>query len=158
MAKPKLPALPFIRSSLSQGLGPTDTYRQYAATVKANDWRGMRAQDFYRLYHETNNVRATVKETMSSPPNTIPSQIAKRGTITARGYGQWVGIHQRTRGENDYIFTPFLVKTGKPITPAEAEARALDWLEQQPDEYNRVTLAVGYLTTEQFIPGYRYDE
>lgn len=158
MAKPRLPALQFIRSKLSEGAGPTQTYREYAATVKANDWRGMRAQDFYRLYHETRNVRESVRETMSSPPNTVPSRIEKRGTITARGFGQWVGIHQRTRGEQDYIFTPFLVKTAKPITPAEAEARAAEWLEQQPDEYNRVVLGVGYLTTEQFIPGYRYDE
>jgi len=34
----------------------------------------------------------------------------------------------------------------------------MSFLEEQPDEYNRVTLAVGYLNAEHFLPGYQYDE
>jgi hypothetical protein len=153
VAKPKLPALQFIRASITNGLGPSNTYDQYNATVKANDWRGMRKQDFLRLYSETVNVRESVRESMNAPRQTVPSVIEKRDTMTARGYGTWVGIHQRTSGENDYIFTPFLIKSNAPITPEEAENRALDYLQQQPDEYNRVIIGVGYLSTERFIPG-----
>lgn len=158
MAKPKFPALQFIRQSISNGVGASNTYDQYLAIVKANDWRGMRKQDFLRLYSQTVNVRESVKQSMNAAPNTVPATIERRGTINARGYGQWVGIHQRTAGQSDYIFTPFLIKTAKPITPAEAEARALAYLDEQPDEYNRVIIAVGYLSTEHFIPGYTYEE
>lgn len=158
MAKPKLPALQFIRQSISQGLGASTTYDQYLATVKANDWRGMRKQDFLRLYSQTVNVRESVRENMNQPRNTVLAEPEKRGTVNATGYGQWVGIHQRTQGQADYIFTPFLVKTSVPITPEEAEQRAMDYLDQEPDVYNRVLLGVGYLTTEHFIPGYTYDD
>lgn len=158
MAKPKLPALQFIRQSISNGLGASQSYDQYLATVKANDWRGMRKQDFLRLYSQTVNVREAVREQMNAPRQTVPSVVEKRGTVNATGYGQWVGIHQRTSGQADYIFTPFLIKTAQPITPEEAEQRALAYLDEQPDEYNRTTIAVGYLSTEHFIPGYQYDE
>lgn len=158
MAKPKLPALQFIRQSITAGLGASQTYDQYLATVKANDWRGMRKQDFLRLYSQTVNVRQAVREQMNAPRNVVPSTIEARGTINARGYGTWVGIHQRSSGQSDYIFTPFLIKSNVPITPEEAEQRALDFLDQQPDEYNRTTIGVGYLSTEHFIPGYQYDQ
>jgi hypothetical protein len=158
VAKPKLPALPFIRSSITQGLGASQAYDQYLATAKANAWRGMRKQDFLRLYSETVNVRESVRQNMHAPRKTVPSNIEKRGTISARGYGTWVGIHQRTSGESDYIFTPFLIKSNAPITPEEAEQRAIDYLDQDPDVYNRVLIGVGYLNTEHFIPGYQYEE
>lgn len=158
MAKPKFPALQFIRQSITGGIGASQTYNQYLAIVKANDWRGMRKQDFLRLYSETVNVREAVRDSMNAPRNVRPSNVEKRGTINARGYGTWVGIHQRTTGQSDYIFTPFLIKTNTPITPEEAEQRALAYLDEQPDEYNRTTIAVGYLSTEHFIPGYTYDE
>ncbi len=153
MAKPKLPALTFIRQSITAGLGASQTYDQYLATVKANDWRGMRKQDFLRLYSQTVNVREAVKESMNAPRNVPPSNPEKRDTIKARGYGTWVGIHQRTSGESDYIFTPFLIKSNAPITPEEAEQRAAAYIDQQPDEYNRVVMGIGYLTTERFVPG-----
>jgi hypothetical protein len=158
VAKPKLPALQFIRQSITNGLGASSTYDQYLATVKANDWRGLRKQDFLRLYSQTVNVRESVRDSMNAPRSSKPSRIETRGTINARGYGTWVGIHQRTSGQADYIFTPFLIKSTVPITPEEAEARALAYLDEQPDEYNRTTIGVGYLSTEHFIPGYQYDE
>jgi hypothetical protein len=158
MAKPKFPALQYIRQSITNGVGASNTYDQYLAIVKANDWRGMRKQDFLRLYSQTVNVREGVKAQMNAPRELVPSTIETRGTINARGYGTWVGIHQRTAGQADYIFTPFLIKSHKPITPEEAEGRALAYLDEQPDEYNRVTLAVGYLNTEQFVPGYQYEQ
>lgn len=158
MAKPKYDALQYIRQSISNGVGASQTYNSYLSIVRANDWRGMRKQDFLRLYSQTVNVREAVRDSMNAPRTTVPSVIESRGTINARGYGTWVGIHQRTAGQSDYIFTPFLIKTNKPITPEEAEGRALAYLDEQPDEYNRVTIGVGYLSTEHFIPGYQYDE
>ena len=152
MAKPIFPALPFIRASITSGLGPSQTYDQFLAIVKANEWRGMRKQDFLRLYSQTVNVRESVKVSQYAQRNAIPSTIENRDTIRARGYGQWVGIHMRTAGQNDYIFQPYLVKTAEPITPERAEQVARDFVETQADEYNRVIIGVGYLSTERFIP------
>lgn len=118
----------------------------------------MRRQDFLRLYSETLAVRDDVADAMDRPKGVIPSgdAIKIRTTEYATGYGTWVSIYQRTRGQDDLIQTPFLIKTAQPITPQEAEQRAQWYLEQEePDVYNRITLAVTYTGTNQFVPRVR---
>jgi hypothetical protein len=110
------------------------------------------------LYSETLAVRDDVAEAMDRPKNVVPSAdaIKERTTEYATGYGTWVSIYQRTRGQNDLIHTPFLIKTNTPISPAEAEQRALWFLEQEePDVYNRITLGVTYTGTNLFTPRQR---
>lgn len=150
----KLPALPYIRSTVSQGLSANQSYRQYQSLARSQDLEGMRRQDYLRLYSETVAIRGQAATAMGRPKNTVPAadEIISRSTVNARGYGQWVAIYQRTSGTGDFYHTPFLIKTNEPITPEEAEARALAYLDQQPDEYNRVTLGVGYMGTERFNP------
>jgi len=53
-------------------MGASQTYDSYLAIVKANAWRGMRKQDFLRLYSQTVNVRAGVAEQMNAPRNVVP--------------------------------------------------------------------------------------
>jgi len=92
---------------------------------------------------------------MDRPKNVVPASedIIKRTTEYATGYGTWVSIWQRTRGQDDLIHTPFLIKTAQPITPEEAEQRAQWYLEQEdPDVYNRTTLGVAYTGTNEFVP------
>lgn len=154
----KLPALPFVRSSVTQGLSANQAYRDYRLTAGEQGLRGMRRQDFLRLYSETLAVRDDVAEAMDRPKNVVPSAdaIKERTTEYATGYGTWVSIYQRTRGQNDLIHTPFLIKTNTPISPAEAEQRALWFLEQEePDVYNRITLGVTYTGTNLFTPRQR---
>lgn len=150
----KLPALPFVRSSVTQGLSASESYRQYQQLARENDLRGMRRQDYLRIYSETMAARGNAARAMQQPKDRVPTtdEIVNRSTVRAKGYGQWVAIYQRTSGQNDFMHMPFLVKTSEPITPEEAEARALEFLSQQPDEYNRVTIGVGYMGTEEFNP------
>lgn len=151
---PKLPALPFVRQSVSQGLSANQAYRDYRSLAGEQGLRGMRRQDFLRLYSETRDVRADVADAMDRPKDVVPSgsDIIERTTEYATGYGTWVSIYQRTRGMDDLIHTPFLIKTAEPITPAEAEQRAQWFLEQEePDVYNRITLGVAYTGTNRFV-------
>lgn len=150
----KLPALPYVRNGVTQGLSANAAYRDYQTTARENDLQGMRRQDFLRMYSQTVNSRAQVQDAMAAPKDQVAGglDVPLRNTVNATGYGHWVGIHQRSRGESDYIFTPFLVKSREPMTPAAAEARALDFLQTAPDEYDRVTLGVVYMGAEQFQP------
>lgn len=150
----KLPALPYVRTGVTEGLSANAAYRHYQDTAHSQDLTGMRRQDFLRLYSHTISVRARALEAMQAPKD-LPAggmDIPVRPTINVTGYGHWVGIHQRTRGESDYIFTPYLVKANAPMTPADAEGRALEFLQQAPDMYDRVTLGVVYMGAEQFQP------
>lgn len=150
----KLPALPYVRTGVTQGMSANATYRQYQALARENGLQGMRRQDFLRLFSFTLNSRARVLEGMNAPKDLVAGgmTVPERPTINATGYGHWVGIHQRTRGQSDYIFTPFLVKSNTPMTPAEAEQRALDYLAVAPDVYDRVTTGVSFMNIEQFTP------
>ncbi len=150
----KLPALPYARSGVTQGLSANAAYRNYQDTAHAQDLRGMRRWDFLRIYSETRASRARVGDAMQQPKDQRPSadQIVQRTTINARGYGQWVMIYQRTSGQTDFMKSLFLIKTHAPITPGEAERRALDFLTDDENTYNRVTLGIGYVGTEQFNP------
>ena len=150
----KLPALPYVRRGVTEGKSANATYREYQTTAKDNGLQGMRRQDFLRMFSATLNSRAGVLDALNAPKDEpaggLPIPI--RPTVNARGYGHWVGIHQRTVGESDYIFTPFLVKSNTPMTPAQAEQRALEYLDQAPDVYNRTTIGVAYMGAEQFQP------
>lgn len=151
----KLPALPFVRSSVSRGLSANHAYRDYRVTAGEQGLRGMRRQDFLRLYSETRDARDTTAQAMDAPKNVIPSGdlITRRTTEYATGYGTFVNIYQRTRGQDDLIHTPYLIKSREPITPAQAEQRALWYLEQEePEVYDRVTLGVSYAGTNLFVP------
>jgi hypothetical protein len=150
----KLPALPFVRSSVTQGLSANASYRQYSTLARDNGLQGMRRQDYLRVYSETLASRGNAARALTQPKDRPPTndEIVNRSTVNARGYGQWVAIYQRTSGQDDFMHMPFLVKTREPITPAEAEARALDYLNQEPDAYDRVTIGVGYMGTEHFTP------
>lgn len=150
----KLAALPYVRSGVTQGLSANAAYRNYQDTAHSQDLQGTRRQDFLRLYSETRASRARVGDAMQQDKDALPAgdQIQKRTTINARGFGQWVMIYQRTGGQADFMKTPFLIKSNQPITPAEAEARARDYLSDDENAYNRVTLGVGYAGTEQYFP------
>lgn len=148
----RIPPLPFVRSGVSQGWSANQAYRHYQSTAQDAGVQGVRRQDFLRLYSETIALRGLAAEAIDMPKDQLPTRIEPRGTRRATGYGHWVAIYQRTSGSSDLLLQPFLVKSREPLTPAEAEARAREYLDKEPERYNRVTLGVGYLGTEQFVP------
>lgn len=149
----KLPILPYARKSITEGLSANRAYRNYRAAAGELGERGVRRQDFLRIYSETLAARERDVAGMDRPKNTVPSadEIQTRTGVRARGYYTWVSIYQRTKGQDDLIHTPFAIRSNQPITPAEAEQRAMWWLEnEEPDVYNRMTLGVTYTHTDFF--------
>jgi hypothetical protein len=148
-----LDALRYVRTGVSQGWSANRAYRHYSSEAHSNDLTALRRQDFLRLYSETRALRGQAAEAIGQPRGEIPTTIQPRGTRFTSGYGQWVHIYQRPSGETDLLHKVFLVKSNNPITPEEAEAQALQWAREGESQYNYVTLGVGYMGTEQFIPG-----
>lgn len=150
----KLPALPYVRAGLSQGLSANAAFRDYRTQARENGLSANRRQDFLRLYSQTSRLRGQAAEAIDAPKD-VPGgglRPVQRDTEQARGFGHWVAIFQRTSGTSDFISTPFLIKSATLLTPAEAEARALAYLEQEPDTYNRTTLGVTFTGVERFAP------
>jgi hypothetical protein len=104
------------------------------------------------LHSETLNLRGNAAEAIKAPKDQIPTTIAPRGTEHVSGHGTWVSVYQRSSGETDLIHMPYLVKSHQPITPEEAEQQVVEYLQREPDKYNRVTLGIGYVGTEKFMP------
>lgn len=151
---PKIPALPYVRSGVSQGLSANAAYRNYQTNARESGATGMRRQDFLRLYSQTRNLRSQATELIDAPKNIINGGVtpAQRDTVYAKGNGYWVAVYQRTQGEEDFMVTPYLLKTHEQLTPAEAERRVGAFLTESEDVYNRVVLGVGLVGIEQFNP------
>lgn len=157
---PKIPALPFIRSGISQGWSGRQAYREFQALAKemtaetGERYVTMRMHDFQRLYTQTLVHRQDIVNAITRPVDRLPlgPEVNIRNTERATGYGTWVVLSQRTRGESDFIQTPYLIKSAQPITPQEAIDRVMQFAERDENNYNRVTLSVMYTGTERFIP------
>lgn len=148
-----LDALRYVRTGVSQGLSANASYRHYRTVAQENDFTSLRRQDYLRLYSETRALRGQAATAIDAPRNQVPTEIQQRSTRLASGYGQWVHIYQRPSGETDLLHKVFLVRSNDPLTPEQSEAQALQWAREGESSYNYVTLGVGYMGTEQFIPG-----
>lgn len=151
---PRLPALPYARAGVTEGLSANQIYSGYQAISRAEGLTGMRRQDFLRLVSEVRASRGNISGAMQAPKNVTPSapDIANRTTVRARGYGTWVTAWQRSKGQSDFMEQRFLIKSDEPITPAEAERRTGTMLANNDDIYDRVTLGVTYTGTEFYTP------
>ena len=148
----RLPAIPYVRNGVSQGWSANRAYQHYRDQAREAEATGLRRQDFLRLYSETRALRGLAEQAIQAPRHLPPETIEPRSTRFTSGYGSWVHIYQRASGETDLLHKVFLVKSADPITPEEAEQQALEWAQAGEDSYNYVTLGVGYMGTEQFIP------
>jgi hypothetical protein len=148
----KLSALPRVRAGVTEGLSANESYQRYQDEAHENDLQGMRRQDYLRLYSQTRELRELGQEAIRWEKDVLPPKTVDRNTEYSTGYGQWVMIYQRTIGESDMIQMPYLIRSNEPLTPEEAEQRALGYLERNPDDYDRRTLGVGYVGTERFVP------
>lgn len=150
----KLPALQWIRRDVSSGLSANASYREYTAASAEAGAEGMRRQDFLRLYSETVNARGRVSAAVAAPKTELPSRdiIAQRTKAGRGGYGSWVMVYQRTKGESDLVAEPWLLRSDELLTPEEAERRVGSAIAQNPYEYPRVVIGIGYVGTDEYNP------
>lgn len=151
----KLPALPWIRSGVTQGLSANASYRAFQQAAHADGLQGLRRQDYLRLYGETRSARGTTAQAVSAPRDVLPSSelINRRSTVNKSGYGSWVMVYQRNKGETEIIKSPWLIRSNELLTPMEAERRAGEAIAQNPYEYDRTLVGVGYIGTDQYVVG-----
>lgn len=148
----KLPALPFIRRSVTAGLSANQSYREFQETARGQGLQGLRRQDYLRLYSETRTARGAAATAVSMPRDVLPSpeQINRRTYGAKTKYGSWVMIYQRAKGETDIIAQPWMIGSDELITPEEAERRAGAAIASNPYEYDRTLLGIGYIGTDQY--------
>jgi hypothetical protein len=150
----KLPALPFIRAGLSQGLNQADTLRQYRAAAAEAGLTGMRTHDFQRLYNEIGALRGQAGQAIEAPKDIPGGGLQPRpwSTQDKSGFIHWVSIYQTERATGALIHMPYAIKSDRILTPAEAEQRTLDFLSTQPDNYNRRTIGVTFSGLAELQP------
>jgi hypothetical protein len=148
----KLPALQWVRSGVTQGLSANESYRQFQAAARAEGLQGLRRQDYLRLYSETRNARGRVPAAIAYPKNQLPDRtiIAPRTKAGRGGYGSWVMVYQRTSGETDLIGSPWLLRSDELMTPEEAERQVGTYIANNPYEYDRVVIGIGYVGTDAY--------
>jgi hypothetical protein len=150
----KLPALPIIRADVTQGLSANASYRKFQAEAAEGGLQGLRRQDYLRLYSETLNARGRVAAAVSAPKDLIPGRenITQRSKAGRQGYGTWVMVYQRTKGETDLIAQPWLLRSDELMTPQEAERQVGSYIANNPYEYDRVLIGIGYAGTDAYQP------
>lgn len=156
----KLPALPSVRSGVAQGLSANESYRQFQATARENGLQGLRRQDYLRLYSETRTAIGRAAAAAAAPRDVLPSGelISDLSTFGKTGYVSWVNVYQRVPGETELIRTPWQIRSDELITPEEAERRAGQAIAQNPYDYERTLVGLGYAGTTRLVPGLAYDE
>ena len=150
----QLPALPWVRSGVTQGLSANESYRRFQQAARSEGLQGLRRQDYLRLHSETLGARGRSGLAIGAPRNELPSQELQspRTTERASGYGSWVMVYQRAKGETEIIQQPWLIRSNELITPEEAERRVGEAIAQNPYEYDRTLIGVGYVGTDVYIP------
>lgn len=151
----RLPALPFVRSSVTQGLSASESYRRFVSTAHEQGLTGIRRQDYLRLYSETRAARGTTGAAMAAPRDALPSPelINRRTTHHTTGYGSWVMVYQRPTGGGETFKQPWLIRSSELLTPAEAERRVGQFIAENPYNYGRTVTGIGYMGTDEYTPG-----
>lgn len=150
-----LPALPFIRSSVSQGLSGNEAYRRFVATAHEQGLTGIRRHDFTRLYSQTRAARGRMGEAMGAPRDVLPSpEMISPGRGESRHrFISWVMTYQREVGGTEITQEPWAVGSEELLTPEEAERRIGEAVANSPQSYPRRFLGAVYTGTDDFTLG-----
>ena len=150
----KLPALPYVRRGVTQGLSANEAYRRFQQTARAEGLQALRREDFLRLYSETRAARGRSAAAAAHPKTELPTPelISPRTKTGRKGYGSWVMVYQRTKGERDLIAMPWLLRSDELLTPEDAESRVGVYIATNPYEYDRVVIGIGYVGTDRYGP------
>jgi hypothetical protein len=162
----KIPALPYVRSGVSNGLSANATLRMYQqAAQQASVEIGERvtAMDrtaFLRLYSQTRSLRANVQAAMNAPKDQPAGGLPAipRDTVRATGYGNWATVYVREIG-SPYVEPLYhLIRSQSPLTPQEVEDQVIAAFEEYvTDKHGTLqghfVEGVSYTGTELFTPG-----
>lgn len=129
---PQIPALPFIRGAITQGLSGNQAYRQYQALAREQTaatgerWSGMRRNTFQVLYSQTRAIRQNVPSAIEAPKDKVPEadDIDARSYRHGKGYLNWATVFVRAPGTNDVEPYFHAIRSEEPLTPGETEQRA----------------------------------
>lgn len=115
---------------------------------------GMRRQDFLRLFSQTRRLRDQSSDLLDAPKDLAHGGVIPqpRDTVRTRGYGYWVAVYQRSVGQQDFMSSPYLIKSFTPLTPEEAERRVQSYITESEEKYDRKVLGVGLVGVEEFQP------
>lgn len=161
----KLPALPFVRAGVSEGLSANQAFRQYQAAAReataqtGQPYTASRRTVFLQMYSEARMARQRIGQALNAPKDIPGGGLTpqQRTTQFATGYGNWVSIFHRPIGSAEVERFYYLAKSSQPLTPAEAEARArADFEAAAQNEhgtvYRSVIEGVIFTGVEQYNP------
>lgn len=150
-----LPAMPWVRSGLSQGLSANAALGAFRQAAQEQGLSAIRRQDFLRLYSATRSAREATREAMAADRTSAPDQgIIREMPLSAEeGYGSWVMVYQRQTGGSEPFQQPWLLKSEELLTPEEAERRVGELIAQNPYDYGRTVTGVQYIGTDHYTPG-----
>lgn len=152
----KLPALPYIRRGVTEGLSANASYREFQAAAHAEGLTGIRRQDYLRMYAQTIASRATLSQALSHPKTDLPTpdMIKPRRSTVKRGYLSWVQIYTRPTGGAGLDEQRWAIRSDEPLTPEEAERRAGMAIAQNPYDYETTIVGIGYIGTQELSPDF----
>lgn len=163
---PSVPALPFIRSAISQGQSANAAYRAMRSAVAqltdetGEQFTGMRRSTFLETYSATVALRARVPEALTQPKDEIPfgGDIPDRPTVRHTGYGNWAIAFSRERGSNEVLSEFYYQRTEAPLTPQQIEDMAeQDFLASSQTQHGSkagfVFLGATFVGAEKLVPG-----
>lgn len=139
---PKLPALPWIRAGIAQGLSGREAYRRYFATVTSlssetgETWHGVRTYTFQQQYSQIRQARGNVPAAMAAPKTepggglpVPPRQVTRPG-----GYLNWGVGFVRVIGTSAVDMTIHAIRSQQLLTPQEVENRIRQMIEDSAQE------------------------
>lgn len=114
---------------------------------------------FQQMYSQALAARAQIADALTAPKDQPGGGLTPvtRSTVRASGYGNWVSLFHRPVGSSEVERFYYLAKSNRPLTPMEAEAKAIEDFETAAqDEHGTVYRSVieGAIFTgvEQYIP------
>ena len=162
---PQINALPWIRSSISEGLSHYQSYQRFTEfahqqTERTGDrWVGMRRETYYRLYSEIRELRSRVPAAMQAPKDQIPGygDVVASSRRHGQGYINWAIVYVRTPGSSEILPMHHAIRTDNPLTPEEVEQQATSSIQNAIQQAHgslegHVFLGTQYTGTERLQP------
>lgn len=134
---PKIPALPFVRTGISQGWSANTAYASYQAAADdlseqtGQNWTAGRRTVFLQMYSSLRYTREQIPEALAAPKDVPFGGLtpASRPSTMRSGYLYAAAAWTRPIGSADLEQTIHLVASNDALTPGEVESRVRQQIE-----------------------------